>query len=187
MTATNFNSNLGSPFNKIEEIGTDVSYEFRKLSTSVSNVIKIVSNENYYNNARSAYDPYSYSGFVDNYELTTAPYIVKQADVTGKVVFTGLLLRYVPSDNKQTIFIKSLDGFFDYIYECQFRGIDLGIAIEQVNHAMNAPLLLFVYVKHELNAGTQPDARQNGILLNTFAKGFGGRVNFDNLRNLPET
>jgi hypothetical protein len=114
MTATNFNSNLGSPFNKIEEIGTDVSYEFRKLSTSVSNVIKIVSNENYYNNARSAYDPYSYSGFVDNYELTTAPYIIKQADVTGKVVFTGLLLRYVPSDNKQTIFIKSLDGFFDY-------------------------------------------------------------------------
>jgi len=114
MTATNFNSNLGSPFNKIEEIGTDVSYEFRKLSTSVSNVIKIVSNENYYNNARSAYDPYSSNGFVDNYELTTAPYIVKQADVTGKVVFTGLLLRYVPSDNKQTIFIKSLDGFFDY-------------------------------------------------------------------------
>ena len=43
MTATNFNSNLGSPFNKIEEIGTDVSYEFKKLSTSVSNVIKIVS------------------------------------------------------------------------------------------------------------------------------------------------
>lgn len=114
MTATNFNSNLGSPFNKIEEIGTDVSYEFKKLSTSVSNVIKIVSNENYYNNARSAYDPYSSNGFVDNYELTTAPYIVKQADVTGKVVFTGLLLRYVPSDSKQTVFIKSLDGFFDY-------------------------------------------------------------------------
>lgn len=114
MTATNFNSNLGSPFNKIEEIGTDVSYEFKKLSTSVSNVIKIVSNENYYNNARSAYDPYSSNGFVDNYQLTTAPYIVKQADVTGKVVFTGLLLRYVPSDSKQTVFIKSLDGLFDY-------------------------------------------------------------------------
>lgn len=113
MTTINFNSNLGSPFNKIEEIGSDISNEFKKLSTNVTNVIKIVFDENYLNNVKTAYDPSTHTGFGVDYESSLSPYTIKQADNSGKVVFRGLVLRYIPSDEKQVIFVKVLSGVYD--------------------------------------------------------------------------
>ena len=160
MSLINFNTNLGFPFNKIDEIGTDVSYEFRKLSTSVTDVIKIVSDETYNFNAKTAYDPEHYNGFAVNYEASSSPYLVKQANNDGKVVYTGLLLRYVPSDNRQTLFIKSLFGNFDYNNNIIFanhkdknakvtspfsQGFSFGSSIKSINDLSNVMKISVTY------------------------------------------
>lgn len=110
----NFNSNIGVPLNRIDQSGSTTSYEFDKLSIAETNVITLVFDQMYKSGVKSAYDPTQDSTFSENYTNNTSPYIVKQLDPNnGSVTATGVLLRYVPSDNQQTVFIKVKSGVFN--------------------------------------------------------------------------
>ena len=110
----NFNPLLGAPLNRLEEVGTPISYEFKNLSTDVNNIIKIVCHDNYLHNAISAYDPSNSSTFFTNYNSSESPYLVKQLDPnTGEVSATGVLMRYIVGDNTQTLYIQVKTGEFN--------------------------------------------------------------------------
>lgn len=110
----NFNSNIGAPLNRIDQSGSTTSYEFQNLSNSEADVITLVFDQIYKSGVKSAYDPTQDSTFSENYSNNNSPYIVKQLDPnSGSVIATGLLLRYVPSDSQQTVFIKVKSGVFN--------------------------------------------------------------------------
>ena len=97
----------------VGEPDTETEYPFRKLSSNQTNVIKVTFNEEFYTDAKTAYDPSKTSSFKTTYLSDTSSSLVKQADSTGRIAATGELLRFVPGDYKQTAYIKVMTGTFN--------------------------------------------------------------------------
>jgi hypothetical protein len=97
----------------VGEPETETEYTFRKLSTNQTNIITAVFNEEFYIDAKTAYDPGRTSSFKTTYLSQTSTSLVKQADSTGKICAVGELLRFIPGDYKQTAHIKVISGTFN--------------------------------------------------------------------------
>ena len=171
---TNFNPLLGSPLNRLEEVGTPISYEFKNISTQVNNIIKITCHDNYLHNAISAYNPSNASTFYTDYNSPESPYLVKQLDPnTGEVSATGILMRYIVGDNTQTLYIQVKSGIFNLQNGIIFNNrksengrkivlnsqdFSFGSSIKSVEILKNVMKLTFIYLTDDV---TVPNSTQN--------------------------
>ena len=109
----NFNNNLLN-YKKITSLSnTSLEYEFEKISSKVENVIKIVFAGSFNDNIETAYDPATVSGFALNYLNTNTRYICKQLNQNGEVSAVGIVLRFIPGDKEQTLYLKVIEGTFN--------------------------------------------------------------------------
>lgn len=186
---TNFNPLLGSPLNRLEEVGTPISYEFKNISTEVNNIIKITCHDNYLHNAITAYDPSNASTFYTNYNSSESPYLVKQLDPnTGEVSATGILMRYIVGDNTQTLYIQVKSGEFNLENGIIFNNrksengrkivlnsqdFSFGSSIKSVEILKNVMKITFIY----LNDGvTVPNSTANKHHYNYGDYVFDGKI-----------
>lgn len=90
----------------------NLEYNFRRLTGTVTNIIKPVINQTFYTDVVTAYAPGEASTFSSYLLSSNSPSIVKQANYVGEICATGELVRAVFSDYKQTFFIKVTGGAF---------------------------------------------------------------------------
>lgn len=122
MTTTNngFNNDLASNLMVVSGETTSTTYTASTFSDKITDVIKIVFNDNWRGNFRTGYDPTNrvanHSGFREDIYSTdfniSKNFRVKQIDgATGDVVAEGTALRWVPGSKETgggTLFIKEL-------------------------------------------------------------------------------